>query len=186
MAGDTNREGHDDLLARDYTGRLWIYRGDGHGRYATRKLIGAAGWSMFPTVLGIGDVDLDGQPDIQAAGDGDYYTPAHLYFGRPGGAITDDGDKPRSTSATGCCSRPLRTLTWAGPALVRKPDVTRYKRPLAARRGDGRPGKTSMTGRQAVNAGTGQRRWPWPQDLLSAMRPLLSLSVAVSWLLFHT
>ncbi|MEC3992765.1 FG-GAP-like repeat-containing protein [Actinacidiphila sp. DG2A-62] len=91
-AGDMNSDGHDDLLARDSTGRLWIYPGDGHGRYGTRKLIGAGGWSMFPTVLGIGDVDRDGRPDLQAAGDGDYYTEARLYYGTPGGSIAQYGD----------------------------------------------------------------------------------------------
>jgi hypothetical protein len=91
--GDLSGDGHNDLVVSDATGKLWLYPGDGHGRYGTRKLIGAGGWSMFPTVLGIGNVDDDnpGAPDLLAVGKG-YQGLVRVYFGEKGGSIAQYGD----------------------------------------------------------------------------------------------
>jgi hypothetical protein len=91
--GDLNGDGHNDLVVSDAASKLWIYPGDGHGRYGTRRMIGAGGWWMFPTVIGIGNVDdgNPGVPDLLAVGKG-YQGLVRVYFGSKGGTIDTHGD----------------------------------------------------------------------------------------------
>lgn len=46
--GDTNVDGHNDLIARDYSGRLWLYEGTGSASspYKARVQIGH-GWNVY-------------------------------------------------------------------------------------------------------------------------------------------
>ncbi|MFF9017398.1 hypothetical protein ACF09C_31100 [Streptomyces sp. NPDC014870] len=47
-AGDANRDGFMDLLARDTTGMLWLYKGTGNTTtpFTTRTKIGG-GWNTY-------------------------------------------------------------------------------------------------------------------------------------------
>jgi len=67
QAGDMTGDGHADLLARDTAGRLWLYRGTGNAAapYAARIQVGS-GWQGYTRILGVGDMTVDGHPDILA------------------------------------------------------------------------------------------------------------------------
>ncbi|WP_030690819.1 VCBS repeat-containing protein [Streptomyces globisporus] len=58
-----------DLVARDTSGVLWLYQGNGTGGFATRVRIGG-GWGAFSQLVGAGDLDNDGRPDMIAYGSG--------------------------------------------------------------------------------------------------------------------
>ncbi|MEU5093012.1 FG-GAP-like repeat-containing protein [Streptomyces sp. NPDC021356] len=66
-----------DVVARDRSGVLWLYLGRGDGTLAPRTRIGG-GWNTYARLLGIGDADFDGRPDLYAptAADGHH---AYLY-----------------------------------------------------------------------------------------------------------
>ncbi|MFF9146863.1 FG-GAP-like repeat-containing protein [Streptomyces sp. NPDC014861] len=61
-----------DLVARDTTGVLWLYQGDGKGKFLPRVKVGG-GWNAFSRLVGAGDVDGDGRPDLIAYGAGGTY-----------------------------------------------------------------------------------------------------------------
>ncbi|MFI1097389.1 FG-GAP repeat domain-containing protein [Streptomyces sp. NPDC020917] len=67
QAGDMTGDGHNDLLARDTAGRLWLYRGTGNAAapYAARIQVGS-GWQGYTHILGVGDMTVDGHPDVIA------------------------------------------------------------------------------------------------------------------------
>ncbi len=56
-----------DLVARDTSGVLWLYQGNGKGNFSTRVRIGS-GWNAFSHLAGAGDVTADGRPDLIAYG----------------------------------------------------------------------------------------------------------------------
>ncbi|MGW0084176.1 FG-GAP repeat domain-containing protein [Streptomyces sp. NPDC003393] len=56
-----------DLVARDRDGVLWLYLGYGDGTFAPRTRIGG-GWNAYKHLLGFGDADFDGIPDLYAMG----------------------------------------------------------------------------------------------------------------------
>jgi hypothetical protein len=64
-AGDLNRDGHPDLVARDSAGRLWLFASTGTGRFHTRALIGS-GWGGYVKLIGAGDLTGDGVGDLLA------------------------------------------------------------------------------------------------------------------------
>ncbi|WP_306326041.1 FG-GAP repeat domain-containing protein [Streptomyces venezuelae] len=53
-----------DLVARDRTGVLWLYQGNGKG-LASRTKVGG-GWSIYPTLTAGSDLTGDGRPDLLA------------------------------------------------------------------------------------------------------------------------
>lgn len=65
--GDIAGTAAGDLVARDTSGVLWLYQGNGAGAFATRVRIGS-GWNAFSHLVGVGDVTADGRPDLIAHG----------------------------------------------------------------------------------------------------------------------
>ncbi|MER7955540.1 FG-GAP-like repeat-containing protein [Streptomyces sp. NPDC096030] len=61
-----------DLVARDKDGVLWLHPGNGRGNFAARVRIGG-GWQAYSQLVGAGDVDSDGRPDLIAYGAGGTY-----------------------------------------------------------------------------------------------------------------
>ncbi|WP_426403832.1 FG-GAP repeat domain-containing protein [Streptomyces sp. R-07] len=58
-----------DMVARDTSGVLWLYQGNGRGGFDPRVRIGG-GWGAFSQLVGAGDLDNDGRPDLIAYGAG--------------------------------------------------------------------------------------------------------------------
>jgi hypothetical protein len=82
--GDLNRDGREDVVARQTaTGYLWFYPGTAGG-LGTRKQLGV-GWNSMREITSIGDLDRDGYPDLLAARNSD--GALFLYPGRAGGAL---------------------------------------------------------------------------------------------------
>ncbi|MEU3428382.1 VCBS repeat-containing protein [Streptomyces gardneri] len=64
--GDLSGDGKADLLARDRSGVLYLYRGNGKGdAFASRIRVGG-GWGGFNKLLGAGDYTGDGRADLLA------------------------------------------------------------------------------------------------------------------------
>lgn len=68
-AGDVNRDGHNDVLARDGSGQLWLYAGNGAGGLAPGQVI-ASGFGPIQGLAPVGDVTGDGLPDIVGSANG--------------------------------------------------------------------------------------------------------------------
>ncbi|MFE7313480.1 FG-GAP-like repeat-containing protein [Streptomyces sp. NPDC057555] len=65
--GDLTGDGRSDLIAVEKsTGKLWLYPGTSTGTLGSRKLIGTGGWNGMNALVGVGDVDGDGRPDLYA------------------------------------------------------------------------------------------------------------------------
>lgn len=54
-----------DLVARDTSGVLWLYQGNGRGGFATRAKVGG-GWQAYDKVAGGSDLTGDGRNDLLA------------------------------------------------------------------------------------------------------------------------
>jgi sugar lactone lactonase YvrE len=67
-AGDVNRDGRMDLVARDASGALWLYKGTGSTsstRFAPRVKVGG-GWGIYNQLTSGTDLNDDGRPDLLA------------------------------------------------------------------------------------------------------------------------
>ncbi|CAG6394882.1 N-acetylmuramoyl-L-alanine amidase [Actinacidiphila cocklensis] len=64
-AGDLTGDGRADLVGRDASGVLWLYKGTGNATtpYANRTRI-AGGWNLYNTLVGAGDLNEDGKADL--------------------------------------------------------------------------------------------------------------------------
>jgi hypothetical protein len=62
---DFNGDGRADLLARDSSGVLWLYPGNGTGALLPRVKIGS-GWNTMTALTGPGDLNGDGRADLLA------------------------------------------------------------------------------------------------------------------------
>ena len=65
--GDITADGKADLIARDTSGVLWLYKGTGNATapYAARTKIGT-GWGIYNVLVGPSDLSGDGKPDLIA------------------------------------------------------------------------------------------------------------------------
>jgi hypothetical protein len=70
--GDIAGTAAGDLIARDKSGVLWLYQGNGKGNFLSRVRVGG-GWNAYTHLVGAGDVDSDGRPDLIAYGVGGTY-----------------------------------------------------------------------------------------------------------------
>ncbi|MCB5167925.1 VCBS repeat-containing protein [Streptomyces bambusae] len=93
--GDLSGDGKGDLLARDTSGTLYLYRGNGAATgFAARQKIGT-GWGTYNKLTGAGDFTGDGRADLIARdGSGNLY----LY---PGTGSSAAPFKPRVKIGTG-------------------------------------------------------------------------------------
>ncbi|MFI6473897.1 FG-GAP-like repeat-containing protein [Streptomyces sp. NPDC050516] len=80
--GDLNGDGQNDLVVSENNGKLWLYPGNGRGGFGNRVMIGTGGWAAYDTLLGIGDYDQDGHPDLLAVGG-----VVRVYRGLQGGGL---------------------------------------------------------------------------------------------------
>jgi hypothetical protein len=62
---DYNGDGTADVLARDKTGNLWLYPGNGTGGWLTPRLVGN-GWNVMTAIVAPGDFTGDGNADVLA------------------------------------------------------------------------------------------------------------------------
>ncbi|MFJ4340298.1 FG-GAP repeat domain-containing protein [Streptomyces sp. NPDC088915] len=76
--GDLSGDGKADLLGRDKSGVLYLYRGDGSGTALASRIKVGSGWGAYNKIVGTGDYTGDGRADIVArTSGGDLY----LYAG---------------------------------------------------------------------------------------------------------
>ncbi|GGP33813.1 FG-GAP repeat domain-containing protein [Streptomyces melanogenes] len=87
-----------DLVARDASGVLWLYQGNGTGNFTSRVRIGG-GWNAFSQLVGAGDVTGDGRPDLIAYGPNGTYvyqstgSTTALFSRQTTGLYTGEGSK---------------------------------------------------------------------------------------------
>src|SRR5262249_4770540 len=62
-AGDLNRDGHPDLVARDTSGDLWLLAGTGTGDVSAPTRV-AGRFGRYDVISGGGDLTHDGRPDL--------------------------------------------------------------------------------------------------------------------------
>ncbi|MET8956171.1 VCBS repeat-containing protein [Streptomyces sp. NPDC004533] len=135
---DLDGDGHGDLLARDTSGNLWLYPGNGHGSFGARKLIGG-GWGQMSTFLSVGDVDGDGRLDLVAATQDGYEYPdagstanqLRLYAGNGKGAFA----KYRLLHQSCACATSTGCAWPSTPATRRssEPSARRSRQPMPDR-----------------------------------------------------
>jgi sugar lactone lactonase YvrE len=65
LSSDFNGDGLPDLVARDTTGDLWVYPGNGTGGFLSRRLM-SYGWNSLAGIVAPGDVTGDGDADLFA------------------------------------------------------------------------------------------------------------------------
>ncbi|MFJ2057940.1 FG-GAP-like repeat-containing protein [Streptomyces sp. NPDC087908] len=91
--GDLSGDGKGDLLARDRSGNLYLYQGNGKSTgFASRIKVGG-GWGSFNKIVGAGDYTGDGRADIVARTTGGdlYVYPGTGKAATPFGARTKVG-----------------------------------------------------------------------------------------------
>ncbi|MFJ8081532.1 FG-GAP-like repeat-containing protein [Streptomyces sp. NPDC096205] len=79
--GDIAGTSAGDLVARDTSGVLWLYQGNGRGGFTGRIKV-STGWKGFSHLVGTADVTADGRPDLIG------YGPNGTYVYRSTGSAT--------------------------------------------------------------------------------------------------
>lgn len=62
---DFNGDGRPDVVSRDSSGTLWLYRGNGTGGFLARTKVGT-GWNSMTSIVSSGDFNNDRKADIVA------------------------------------------------------------------------------------------------------------------------
>ena len=62
---DFNSDRKADVVSRDTSGQLWLYRGNGTGGFLGKSLVGS-GWNTMTSIVSPGDFSGDGRADIIA------------------------------------------------------------------------------------------------------------------------
>ncbi|MEU7073728.1 VCBS repeat-containing protein [Streptomyces narbonensis] len=93
--GDLSGDGKGDLLARDGSGVLWIYRGNGKADGLSGRVKVGSGWGAYNKILGAGDYTGDGRADVLAR-----TTAGDLYL-HPGSGNATTPFKPRVKIGSG-------------------------------------------------------------------------------------
>jgi Bacterial Ig-like domain/FG-GAP-like repeat len=62
---DFNGDGRADVVSRDSTGTLWLYRGNGTGGFLARTKVGV-GWNSMTSIISSGDFNGDRKADVIA------------------------------------------------------------------------------------------------------------------------
>jgi hypothetical protein len=101
-AGDFNGDGNQDIFARDATGAMWLYKGDGRGWFLLPRTQAGDGWNQMTSLIGNIDFDGDGHPDVLAR---DASGILWLYRGDGNGGFI----LPRVEVASG-----MGAMTWMG------------------------------------------------------------------------
>ncbi|HEV7172784.1 glycoside hydrolase domain-containing protein [Pedococcus sp.] len=65
LVHDWNGDTHNDVLARDGSGNLWLYPGNGTAGWLPRQQSGT-GWNAMSVITASGDFNGDGRPDLLA------------------------------------------------------------------------------------------------------------------------
>ncbi|MDF9816769.1 hypothetical protein M2266_006000 [Streptomyces sp. SPB162] len=130
--GDLTGDGKADLLARDTTGTLWLYRGTGNAAapFAARVKVGP-GWQIFNLLVGTSDLNGDGKADLLAR---DTTGTLWLYRGTGNAAAPFAARTPPSLPA-GRCTTPS-SANWSTD--ISQPDV--FARPPGGTGFPGPPG----------------------------------------------
>ncbi|MFK0009470.1 FG-GAP repeat domain-containing protein [Paenarthrobacter sp. NPDC090520] len=63
--GDFDSDGNMDVMARDKSGQLWLYRGNGKGGWLGSSVVGT-GWAGFTEIIPASDFNGDGTSDVLA------------------------------------------------------------------------------------------------------------------------
>ncbi|MFJ4211070.1 FG-GAP repeat domain-containing protein [Paenarthrobacter sp. NPDC089675] len=63
--GDFDGDGNMDVMARDKSGQLWLYRGNGKGGWLGSSVVGT-GWGSFAEIIPASDFNGDGSSDLLA------------------------------------------------------------------------------------------------------------------------
>ena len=89
-AGDWDRDGKGDLIARDSNGHLYLYPGKGNGTFATQRVDLGGGFGSVALLQVVGDVTGDGWPDLQGQpkGKGLYLWPGKGRSGHGAGYLS--------------------------------------------------------------------------------------------------
>lgn len=85
--GDLNGDGRADLMARDRSGNLFAYWGDGAGGFTLGTTRIGSGWQTMTSIIPMGDINGDGLVDVLAA-DGRTGLLRRYWFTAPGSPMT--------------------------------------------------------------------------------------------------
>jgi N-acetylmuramoyl-L-alanine amidase/FG-GAP-like repeat len=64
--GDVTADGKADLVARDSSGNLWLYKGNGTSALFAARVAVGTGWNVHNALVGVGDITGDGKADLIA------------------------------------------------------------------------------------------------------------------------